>query len=370
MKSRLARSVTVTGVGAVALALLNARLFPPRPEDQPGATAVAAVEDAVPQGAGLATKYPGDAGIERDPAVVFAEDFEAGTVEEIGKRWGDLSNKGGKVVALSDDAAPAGSGKRSLQMTATRGENEGGHLFKVLEPGHDQLYCRFYVKFAPDHGFIHHFVKLQGALNPPRYPVGGAGSRPTDSWTTGIEPADASRHKYPGTPFPPPGIWHFYTYWPEMRSWENPDGTGTSFYGNNFEPKDPVVVPRDKWICVEFMVEMNSDPDKTDGEQAFWIDGKLAERFAPGSVVGYWMRDCYRLDDEKGKPFEGFRWRKDMRLNVNKLWLLHYVTENAFKMNDDYAAKHAEVRINTKTATVWFDDIVVARGYIGPVSRG
>lgn len=318
---------------------------------------------------GIASKYPGDAGIEKDPDVVFVEDFEKGSIEDLGRKWGTISNKDGKVMAFSDDGPPGSGGKRSLGITATRGQNSGGHLFKVFRPGYDQLFCRFYVKFAPDYGFNHHFVKLQGSINPPPYPLGGAGKRPTDSWTTGIEPAGSSKHRWPWTPFPPPGIWHFYTYWCDMRSWEHPDGTGSSFYGNNFEPKEPVVVPRDQWICVELMVKMNSSPHKTDGEQAFWIDGKLAARFGPGTVVGYWMGDGYRLDDQKGKPFEGFRWRKDMRLNVNKLWLLHYVSENAFKKNDEHLARHPQIRINTKTATVWFDDIVAAKRYIGPVQR-
>ena len=56
---------------------------------------------------------------ERDPAVFFADDFETGTVEEIGKRWGEISNKKGEVVFISDDIPPGPPGKRSLQMTGT-----------------------------------------------------------------------------------------------------------------------------------------------------------------------------------------------------------------------------------------------------------
>lgn len=116
-----------------------------------------------------------------------------------------------------------------------------------------------------------------------------------------------------------------------MKSWQGPGGT--SFYGNNFEPKESIVIPRDKWICVEISVKMNKAPEESDGEQTFWIDGKLGGHFAPGSVIGYWMRDKFRIDetDKRAKPFEGFRWREDMRLNVNKFWLLHYVSENGFK---------------------------------------
>ena len=320
--------------------------------------------------AGLAAKYPGDAGIGRDPDVVFSENFEAGNLQAIGERWSDVSNADGAALALSGDVPSNTSGKQSLQVTATRGKNTGGHLFKVLKPGYDELYIRYYVKFAADHGFLNHFVKLQGSINPPRWTEGEAGHRHTKSFSTGLEPQEASHHTYPGKSFPPPGIWHFYSYWPGMRSWENPDGTGTSCYGNDFEPKDPAIVPRDRWICVEFMVKMNSSPEKSDGEQAFWIDGKLAGRFAPGSVAGYWMRDVFRLDDAKGRTFEGFCWRTDPLVTINKVWLLYYVNteEGTGPMNDDYRAKNPQALINTQSGTVWFDDVVVAKRYIGPMS--
>ena len=319
---------------------------------------------------GIAAKYPGDAGIERDPDVVFTENFEAESLQKIGEHWSDVSDAKGTSLALSGDVPPSTTGKQSLQATATRGKDTGGHLFKVLKPGYDELYIRFYVKFAADHGFLNHFVKLQGSINPPRWTEGEAGYRHTKSFSTGLEPQESSHHTYPGKSFPPPGIWHFYSYWPEMRSWQNPDGTGTSCYGNDFEPKEPAIVPRDRWQCVEFMVKMNSSPDKSDGEQAFWIDGKLTARFAPGSVTGYWMRDVFRLDDVKGKPFEGFRWRTDPLVTINKVWLLYYVNpeEGTGQMNDTYHAKNPRAVINTQSGTVWFDDVVVAKSYIGPVS--
>lgn len=87
---------------------------------------------SLPEGAGLAAKYPGGVGIERDPDVLFAENFESGTIDEIAKRWGNMNNKDGKVMTFSDDVPPQSAGKRSLQMTATLGENTGGHLYTRL----------------------------------------------------------------------------------------------------------------------------------------------------------------------------------------------------------------------------------------------
>ena len=42
-------------------------------------------------GPGIAVKYVGDAGIEGDASVIFAEDFETGSLAQIAKRWGHAS---------------------------------------------------------------------------------------------------------------------------------------------------------------------------------------------------------------------------------------------------------------------------------------
>ena len=329
------------------------------------AARVDSADAELPEGGGLAARYPGDIGIEKDPAVVFAENFEEGTLDELFGRWTDTSNKNGKVLAFSTDVAGESAGRRSLQMTATKGENSGGHLFKVLSPGHDELYVRFYTRFAADYGFCHHFVRIRGMIDPVPYPLGQISKQPSARWCgTDIEPVRGSEFGRSAAPTPPPGIWALSSYWPEMRSWQGPGGT--SFYPDMFEPNSRVAVRRDRWVCVEVMVKMNSSPEKSDGEQAAWIDGKLISHYAPGTVRGYWHRDKFLLDDNQGEPFEGFRWRKDARLKWNRLLLLHYVSERTFKKTDAYASEHPETTINTRIATVWFDDIVVATQYIGP----
>lgn len=121
---------------------------------------------------GIAAKYPGDAGIGNDSEVVLDEDFEASSVKEIGKNWTETSNHEDTALALSEEIPSGTSGKQSLKITANSGKDTGGHLFKVLKPGYDQLYIRFYVKFAVDHGFINHFVKLQGSVNLPNWTEG------------------------------------------------------------------------------------------------------------------------------------------------------------------------------------------------------
>ena len=58
------------------------------------------------QGSGLAAKYPGDVGIEDDAAVLFAENFETGTIIDLAKRWDNVSNKNDKVISFATDAPP------------------------------------------------------------------------------------------------------------------------------------------------------------------------------------------------------------------------------------------------------------------------
>src|SRR5215469_1141304 len=48
--------------------------------------------DRLPQGYGLAAKYPGDQGIEKDPDVVFVENFEEPSLDAIQQRWEDVSH--------------------------------------------------------------------------------------------------------------------------------------------------------------------------------------------------------------------------------------------------------------------------------------
>ncbi|RMF89580.1 MAG: hypothetical protein D6741_17795, partial [Planctomycetota bacterium] len=131
-----------------------------------GATGESAAQvAALPEGPGLSARHPGDRGIDRDSAVLFADDFEEGDLDAIARRWGEMSNKGGRVVRLVEDD-PLGKPGRAIEMTSTLGENTGGHLYTRLKRPVETVFARFYVKFPPDTGYVHHFVHL-GGYNPP-----------------------------------------------------------------------------------------------------------------------------------------------------------------------------------------------------------
>ncbi len=309
----------------------------------------------LPEGAtGLAAKYPGDKGIEKDPAVVFVEDFQSPTVEALKARYDNVVK--GEIMSFSPDVPP-GSAGRSLLMTHVGGQSTGGHLYRRLGDGYDKLHYRFYVKFDEDCGQIHHFFHAGGYNPPTRWAQGGAGERPrgNDRVTTGVEPFGNSWR------------WDLYSYWMEMGG-SPPRG---QTWGNCFFINSPVKAERGKWVCAEVMMKLN-DVGESNGEQALWIDGKLVGHLGKGFPKGKWTYDKFlagegggaiRWDDAKkgpvrfsvpegGRPFEGFRFRSDERLKLNFLWVLLYIT----KSPEGHVSK------------VGFDQIVVAKEYIGPIA--
>ena len=70
-----------------------------------------------------------------------------------------------------------------------------------------------------------------------------------------------------------------------------------SQWGNVYFEKKEQIVPG-RWYCMEAMLKANSAPDKSDGEQAFWMDGVPQGRWG------------------------GFNWRTTDKLKINCFWLL------------------------------------------------
>ena len=159
--------------------------------------------------------------------------------------------------------------------------------------------------------------------------------------TTGIEPYGRQWR------------WDFYSYWMGMRS--SPDKHS---WGHDFINDPDLIAERDKWVCVELMMKMNEPVTEHNGQQALWIDGKpwkkdgqTVSNLGNGFPKGKWVWDSF-TPDPNGVPFEGFQWRSDEDLKLNFLWVLLYIT----KAPPGYVSK------------VWFDDIIVAKRYIGPSS--
>ncbi len=297
----------------------------------------------------LAEKYPGDVGIERDPAVLFTDNFEAGTIEDLSRKWQAVGKDAGKVLAFSEDVPDSAAGHRSIEVTGTLGQNSGGYLYTNFR-GVDRAFVRFYTKFAPDHGYEHHFVELGGYQPAPPWPNPRAGSRPAgnERMLVFIDPVGVYGK------YPPPGVWQLYTYWSEMKI-----SADRHYWGNCLAPAEPQQIPRGKWQCVELMVQMNSAPDRRDGELALWVDGKLAMHVRQGIRRGPWSGMGFDVLKDGGEPFEGLLLRNDERLKINHLWLEHYVDAGAQRQN--------RVQSPNPVNRVWFDDVVVSTRYVGPI---
>lgn len=292
---------------------------------------LATLQQAAPKqdsfGAGLAARYPGDVGIANDPAVLFADNFESGDM----RKW---DQHRGRVVLTPDRP---NSGRWCVEMPMERGRNHGGDAIKWFMPGADAVYARLYVKFSRDYEYDHHFVWLGANQRTNKWSAfGKAGLKPDGSYySTGMEPWFAWGKN------PPPGEVNLYTYYLDME----PDRKMNKYWGNGFFPpgpakgsdaaKDRVIPPLDQWQCWEFMIQANSAPDKADGKQAMWVDGKL---------IG---------------AFTGIRWRDDLDLKVNCFWLQHYGYDEGDPTKEYWK----------DSQSVWFDDVVVARSYIGPIRR-
>jgi hypothetical protein len=334
-----------TSILAVLISLIALASFSARAVDK--------ARDSSEGDKGLAADYPGDVGIGKDPSVIYATSFENG-IE------GGLKKQRAGVVILNDSDI-AKTGKACVQITATRGKDSGGDLKYMWKRGVEQCFVRFYCRFDRNTVTPHHFVNMGGHTPTYKYRWGGsAGLRPpggsNGAFSTTIEPPNLDRAKGKRVG------WGFYTYWHEMHSWQTPHGASAgkpnAYYGNNFRPDNQrPFVGRDKWICVEFMVKLNAI-GKRDGQQAFWIDGKKVGHWSPGTPIGTWIRDKFATSGKwntKPKPFEGFSWRTDKRLKINKAMLQWYVS--------DRAAKGGKSDKNI----VYFDNFVIATKYIGPI---
>lgn len=281
---------------------------------------VALDQSTLPRGDGFAAERVGAKALGQHPAVIFVDDFESG---KLGEQWDQSRNPNDDVLTLdSPEKDNSLVGSRSLKVTAHLGKDTGGGLTKWF-PSANRVFVRFYTRFSGDSDYIHHFVTLRAnrsLTGGDRWSgFGGAGDLPDGGrrFSTALEPW-GNWGKWPA-----PGRWNFYSYWHEMKA-----SPGGRYWGNGYRPTPQPNIPKDRWICCEFMLQHNT-PGKPDGEQAYWIDGTLR---------GHW---------------KGFNWRTDEALQANALTLESYVTDRWTK---------------NPVNVVYFDNVVIASEYIGPAS--
>ena len=101
--------------------------------------------------------------------------------------------------------------------------------------------------------------------------------------------------------------WDFYSYWQGMHVHGDGNYWGTPHLQGVDKPK----VEKDKWVCVEMMIKLNSPTDAANGEQAFWIDGKLhrvdgqvVSHCGPGFPKGEWRGGWWHPNAKSKSAFE------------------------------------------------------------------
>ncbi len=313
----------------------------------------------LPEGTnGIASKYNGDKGIQSDDRVVFCEQFEQKNMEKTMKRWESARGHKKGQLKLTGRTPDGSSGSRSLLMKHIGGKTSTVDLYRRLknsdgEYGYEKLFMRMYVRFGSNCQPLHHFGTGIGGDNPPKpWPQMDAGNRPSgdESFNVSFEP------------FGKDWRWDFYVYWNEMRG-SPPNG---KTWGNSFIQDDRLTAEKGKWTCIEVMVKLNDTGD-TNGELAAWVNGKKVSHLGKGFPKGTWVWDKfhpgkkgpgYKWEDGRtkvpgNKPFQGFRWRTSEELKITYIWPYVYIT------------KAPEGHISR----VWFDHIVVARNYIGPINE-
>ncbi|HEX9283918.1 MAG TPA: hypothetical protein VF882_09015 [Gemmatimonadales bacterium] len=294
-------------------------------------------------GQDLAERYPCDRGIAGDPAVVWAENFEEGSVSAVTSRYDDHKNDPG--MALVADR-PAGScGAASMKFTAG-GSAAATDLYKLL-PGHDELYVRWYAKYQAGVPW-HHTGVWFGGYNPPSlWPNPQAGTRPSgdDRVSFSIEPVW-------GIGAPNVAL-DFYNYWMTMHTCSS---CGGAYWGNALISRNAFTAADNTWACLEIHAKLNTNTASDAGAVLeVWKNDALIQRFPETTGGGYWVQDHFCPAGADGSqcnysptapgPLD-IQLRSSTALRLNYFWPQNYITD-------------------VSEGSVWFDDMVVATTRIG-----
>jgi hypothetical protein len=295
---------------------------------------------------GLAAKYPGDLGIDKDPAVVWAENFEEGSVASVVARYDQVHQTGMELVA---DVPPGSGGAASLKLTAGV-SNNACDLYKEL-PDHEELYLRWYVKYQAGINWHHSGVWFGGYNPASKWPSPQAGLKPNgdDRFSISIEPIYDIQGAHPRL--------DTYDYWMTMHSWmDNPSGT-TAYYGNALVHQNSFTVDEGQWMCIEVHARLNTDLASGKGAilEVFKNDA-LVQRFDEAGPLGYWIKDKFCPKGADGKectdypaPFDtvlDLQMRTTANLKFNAFWPQNYITDGP-------------------DGSLQYDDMVVATTRIG-----
>jgi MYXO-CTERM domain-containing protein len=305
-------------VGVLCLGLAGSAVAAPQP---------------LPEGdEGIAANYPGDEGIESDPEVLFADDFESySDPSELNDRWDAVYQN--DQIRLATEPENIYAGSQALEFKVPQQDQELSNATdKYVSPERDVLFLRYYSKFQPPYDVVgsshngsmisaHYFIDGNAT---PGVPANGTNKflANLENWRGEAEVAS-------------PGLLNIYVYHPDQRSqWGDhffPDGTVTPYdpepfdFGPDFVPRPDIIPDLDRWYCYEYMLQANT-PGERDGRIAFWFEGLLAA------------------------DFHNLRLRDIDSLKIDRFGLSFHIGSNP----------NGETR-------KWYDNVVAADSYIGPI---
>lgn len=289
----------------------------------------------LPEGdTGIAAKHPGDIDIGTDPDVIFADDFESYTKPaDLNGRWDAVYQN--QDVGLTTDLANVVAGKQALEFTLPQETTElSDATDKVLTDEQDVLYLRYYSKFQPPYDVVgsshngssisaHYFINGQAT---PGVPADG-----TNKFLANLENwrGDATTAS--------PGLLNIYIYYPAQRSMYgdhffptglvDPNTSIPHDFGPGFVARPDRIPALDRFYCYEYMLRANT-PGQADGRIVAWLDGKVV------------------------MDFPNLTLRNVASLKIDRFGLSFHIKSNP-----------------SGEAKKWYDNVVAAKSYIGPLAQ-
>jgi hypothetical protein len=271
---------------------------------------------------GIASRYPNDRGIQNDPRVLLFDGFESYSIpSDASKQKGGLWDVVGGVKheRISTQYKMAGSKSFEFDMPITSQE-VSPMIVKRFSPTEPMLFCRAYFRYDSNFNLplesSHKGIRFSG-----QYP-GPCGGTPRNGtgWFLFLLQNDAAGKWKPGEVTP--GFGHVYSYWPLQKG-----DCGDQWYPPSGGPSLPNFnIPRGQWFSYELMVKVNS-LGQNNGEVKVWKNGVVVADF----------------------PDLFIRSAPDLLIDTMAI-VMH---------------EHHSLRVNR----IWLDNVVIARAYIGPISR-
>ena len=118
--------------------------------------------ETLPENLGLAARYPGDQGLAKDSAVVFADDVETSTGATLPNgfasdhrgSWNNRWDHAWGGVRITREAAHVHAGQQALELRTETPASLG--TSKYFSPGFDRLFLRYYIEYDDAFPGAHH----------------------------------------------------------------------------------------------------------------------------------------------------------------------------------------------------------------------